>query len=95
MLTPTQKLERAAQLLIDLQDARRKAQAALIAAQHAEAQAGHELREALNALKPAHDVVVSNTVKLLTDAYGGQGPGSAPQSHNPTLSGMQFHGVRD
>jgi len=84
-MTPTQKLERAAQLLIDRQDIRRRAQAALVAAQHDEAQAGHELREALSALKPNHDVVVSNTVKLLIDSQPNQAGVSTSQSLDAAL----------
>jgi 16S rRNA G1207 methylase RsmC len=91
-----QKLERAAQLLIDKQDVRRRAQAALVSAQHDEAQAGHELREALNALKPAHDVVVSNTVRVLLDSQRDPPPNGTPQPFDATQTLLrQFNGVRD
>jgi len=95
-MTTIQKLERAAQLLIDRQDIRRRAQAALVAAQHDEAQAGHELREALNALKSNHDVIVSNTVRLLTEPQQPENSirtSLAPDTASAIL--RTFDGVRD
>jgi hypothetical protein len=96
MLTLTQKLERAAQLLIDKQDNRRRAYSEYIAAQHEEAQAGHELREALSAYKPSVDTAVSNTVKLLAATQQSQAGRSTsqPSDSAPTIL-PQFHGVRD
>lgn len=97
-MSPAQnRLYRAAQFLIDRQDERRRAYEALIAAQHAEDLAHHELR---NALVDFKDSIESQSVKPDWMSAGHSsvdksGDGTSLTSDAAQALLQPFDGVRD